>query len=171
MHLRSACFAEILISLFCIAACVCLRLLAERQVHTLNYPKDTQLNTPIPRTRTCGCAGSRPAQPCNFLYPIDFVVKHPVAPARLTGAHPGVGLNSCAFRADFGKHHAPAQSCKTSIARDGAGFPLCADRCLMLLLDMLSATRECVGGADRDRTGDPLLAKQVLSQLSYSPIH
>ena len=27
-----------------------------------------------------------------------------------------------------------------------------------------------VGGADRDRTGDPLLAKQVLSQLSYSPV-
>jgi len=27
------------------------------------------------------------------------------------------------------------------------------------------------GGADRDRTGDPLLAKQVLSQLSYSPIN
>ena len=27
------------------------------------------------------------------------------------------------------------------------------------------------GGADRDRTGDPLLAKQVLSQLSYSPVH
>src|SRR5215469_18910140 len=25
------------------------------------------------------------------------------------------------------------------------------------------------GGADRDRTGDPLLAKQVLSQLSYGP--
>ena len=28
---------------------------------------------------------------------------------------------------------------------------------------------EIFGGADRDRTGDPLLAKQVLSQLSYSP--
>ena len=27
-----------------------------------------------------------------------------------------------------------------------------------------------VGGADRARTDDPLLAKQVLSQLSYSPI-
>jgi hypothetical protein len=27
-----------------------------------------------------------------------------------------------------------------------------------------------IGGADRDRTGDPLLAKQVLSQLSYSPV-
>ena len=30
--------------------------------------------------------------------------------------------------------------------------------------------REKIGGADRDRTGDPLLAKQVLSQLSYSPL-
>jgi hypothetical protein len=32
-------------------------------------------------------------------------------------------------------------------------------------------TREClrIGGADRDRTDDPLLAKQMLSQLSYSP--
>ena len=26
-----------------------------------------------------------------------------------------------------------------------------------------------IGGAERDRTVDPLLAKQVLSQLSYSP--
>ena len=29
--------------------------------------------------------------------------------------------------------------------------------------------KEVVGGRDRDRTGDPLLAKQVLSQLSYTP--
>jgi hypothetical protein len=29
--------------------------------------------------------------------------------------------------------------------------------------------QEKVGGRDRDRTGDPLLAKQVLSQLSYTP--
>src|SRR5207302_4967619 len=28
---------------------------------------------------------------------------------------------------------------------------------------------ERFGGRDRDRTGDPLLAKQVLSQLSYTP--
>ena len=27
------------------------------------------------------------------------------------------------------------------------------------------------GGAGRDRTGDPLLAKEVLSQLSYSPLY
>ena len=30
-------------------------------------------------------------------------------------------------------------------------------------------TRHQNGGAERDRTADPLLAKQVLSQLSYSP--
>jgi hypothetical protein len=29
---------------------------------------------------------------------------------------------------------------------------------------------EKFGGAERDRTADPLLAKQVLSQLSYSPL-
>ena len=28
----------------------------------------------------------------------------------------------------------------------------------------------CVGGDKRDRTADPLLAKQVLSQLSYTPV-
>ena len=33
------------------------------------------------------------------------------------------------------------------------------------LLDLSSS----LGGAERDRTADPLLAKQVLSQLSYSP--
>ena len=33
-----------------------------------------------------------------------------------------------------------------------------------------AAKRAEHGGAERDRTADPLLAKQVLSQLSYSPI-
>ena len=28
---------------------------------------------------------------------------------------------------------------------------------------------ECIGGADRDRTGGLLVANQALSQLSYSP--
>ena len=32
-----------------------------------------------------------------------------------------------------------------------------------------SALRGQAGGADRARTGDPLVANQVLSQLSYSP--
>ena len=31
------------------------------------------------------------------------------------------------------------------------------------------STPKRIGGAERDRTADPLLAKQVLSQLSYSP--
>jgi hypothetical protein len=31
--------------------------------------------------------------------------------------------------------------------------------------------RQIDGGRDRDRTGDPLLAKQVLSQLSYTPTY
>ena len=29
--------------------------------------------------------------------------------------------------------------------------------------------QQFVGGGERDRTDDPLLAKQVLSQLSYTP--
>ncbi len=33
----------------------------------------------------------------------------------------------------------------------------------------LSRIYRLTSGADRDRTGDPLLAKQVLSQLSYRP--
>jgi hypothetical protein len=33
----------------------------------------------------------------------------------------------------------------------------------------LSSKTKKIGGADRDRTDDPLLAKQVLSQLSYAP--
>ena len=35
--------------------------------------------------------------------------------------------------------------------------------------DFATAAMGGVGGADRDRTDDPLLAKQMLSQLSYSP--
>ena len=33
----------------------------------------------------------------------------------------------------------------------------------------LGITRPALGGDERDRTDDPLLAKQVLSQLSYTP--
>ena len=46
------------------------------------------------------------------------------------------------------------------------GTQLSAKNLNLLLPDCLL---RCFGGADRDRTGDPLLAKQVLSQLSYSP--
>jgi hypothetical protein len=40
----------------------------------------------------------------------------------------------------------------------------------MHTLPFVGGSEEKSGGADRDRTGDPLLAKQVLSQLSYSPL-
>ena len=35
---------------------------------------------------------------------------------------------------------------------------------------LLRSTVAVFGGGRRDRTDDPLLAKQVLSQLSYAPI-
>ena len=40
---------------------------------------------------------------------------------------------------------------------------------IVQVLFLVSATIK-IGGADRDRTGDPLVANQVLSQLSYSPL-
>ena len=49
-------------------------------------------------------------------------------------------------------------------------------RCKLLFLSRISVFHQACsfntnqnGGAERDRTADPLLAKQVLSQLSYSP--
>src|SRR5450631_1159963 len=43
-------------------------------------------------------------------------------------------------------------------------------RCLHRHVRCPSAGRCRAGGANRDRTGDLLLAKQALSQLSYGPI-
>ena len=37
--------------------------------------------------------------------------------------------------------------------------------------DIPSSRHQNLGGAERDRTADPLLAKQVLSQLSYTPVY
>ncbi len=41
----------------------------------------------------------------------------------------------------------------------------------MSILDLISYSivKELFGGGERIRTDDPLLAKQVLSQLSYTP--
>jgi hypothetical protein len=43
-------------------------------------------------------------------------------------------------------------------------------KCPCFLTSFPATRHQEFGGADRDRTGDPLLAKQVLSQLSYSPL-
>lgn len=40
-------------------------------------------------------------------------------------------------------------------------------RCMRRFTSFPTSAR--IGGASRDRTDDPLLAKQVLSQLSYGP--
>ena len=53
------------------------------------------------------------------------------------------------------KHQNPANCCATRI---------------LMFKQVSNITFKRVGGAERDRTVDPLLAKQVLSQLSYSPI-
>ena len=60
---------------------------------------------------------------------------------------------SSAFRAFSAKAHNRTLSWPAAIDRRVRSLP---------------ASLTC-GGADRDRTDDPLLAKQVLSQLSYSP--
>jgi hypothetical protein len=81
-------------------------------------------------------------------YPINFVVKHP----------------------DFFVKEARPQAVETyQLAAQLAGR-------VSLLPDRHPYAEETIwkhrietGGADRDRTDDPLLAKQVLSQLSYSP--
>ena len=45
----------------------------------------------------------------------------------------------------------------------------CTHRLLQIVKE-LRRTEPIFGGGERDRTDDPLLAKQVLSQLSYTPM-
>ena len=44
-------------------------------------------------------------------------------------------------------------------------------RVLCVLFIQTKSSKEQNGGDNRDRTDDPLLAKQVLSQLSYTPVY
>ena len=62
----------------------------------------------------------------------------------------------------------PDQSSLHNVCRTGI-WPF--GRCKLLLLQRIFPHLDTnrIGGAERDRTADPLLAKQVLSQLSYSP--
>ena len=83
------------------------------------------------------------AQPCSYIYPIYSVVKHH-RQALLTSTPWGAGHNVCP--------RIKPQACT----------------CRLNLIQNRYLSRN--GGADRDRTDDILLAKQALSQLSYSPI-
>ena len=93
------------------------------------------------------------AQPCSYIYPIYSVVKN---------------------------HKRESHYCVVAIAPSGGssipaqGSNSASQQSLNLKQTSLGETSIDLssgdGGAERDRTVDPLLAKQVLSQLSYSPI-
>ena len=54
---------------------------------------------------------------------------------------------------------------------EGCAFALlCPLPCLLARRSPAPAVRQHPGGANRDRTGDLLRAKQALSQLSYGPV-
>ena len=53
--------------------------------------------------------------------------------------------------------------------RDQRRKPFFSSKDIFAHLNTSTGATSRIGGAERDRTADPLLAKQVLSQLSYSP--
>ncbi len=118
---------------------------------SVEYSKDTQQLTASNQDQP----GRRAAQPCSYIYPIYSVVKNRRA-FRIAAA-------SLWFRRTvraLGRlEHACSRFNLRAVARG-------------LNLEQVDASEILFesGGAERDRTVDPLLAKQVLSQLSYSPI-
>ena len=64
----------------------------------------------------------------------------------------------------------PDQSSLHDICRTGIRLKADAKLVFLQKTNAVSLNTNRFGGAERDRTADPLLAKQVLSQLSYSPI-
>jgi hypothetical protein len=145
---------------------MCLLLNLRGVNNTLNYPKDTQLNTPSLHTYL-RCE-ERPAQPCNFSYPIDFVVKHPVAPE--VNPVPTLRWVRTASPCGAVQRSKPIEAFIFKQFEFAHRSPLKPTAGLNGPPRAIIGETERFGGADRDRTGDPLLAKQVLSQLSYSPL-
>jgi hypothetical protein len=77
------------------------------------------------------------------------------APPSIPVFHPLVGL---------GRFELPTSRLSSARSDQLSYRPGSEDRCLLDLMEPSGP-----GGAERNRTVDPLLAKQVLSQLSYSP--
>ena len=50
-----------------------------------------------------------------------------------------------------------------------SGVPTCLSDCAVYSCGCAPRKRRGIGGAEEARTPDPLLAKEVLSQLSYGP--
>ena len=89
------------------------------------------------------------AQPCSYIYPIYSVVKNRLRCNTVATLRPSGALETCSslntrFISWMNQTLKLEQVCSMSFVENG--------------------------GADRDRTDDILLAKQALSQLSYSPI-
>jgi hypothetical protein len=93
------------------------------------------------------------AQPCSYIYPIYSVVKN----------HGANRITALSLRTLRCLEH----SCSRFNLRKLSQKLNLKQLSLDLHIDM---PIEKYGGAERDRTVDPLLAKQVLSQLSYSPL-
>jgi hypothetical protein len=84
------------------------------------------------------------AQPCSYIYPIYSVVKNRLRQRLVVATHSGVRLRHAQGSESLYRESQPQAGLLRIPLRDG--------------------------GADRDRTDDILLAKQALSQLSYSPV-
>ena len=93
---------------------------------------------------------------------------HHIRPAR-----PSMGsqeLGSDALGRTQNTWKPPDQSSLHDICRTGTRLKADAKLVFLQKTNAVSLNTNRFGGAERDRTADPLLAKQVLSQLSYSPI-
>lgn len=113
--------------------------------------------------------------------------RHQQRTTRVTGFPPTSDPSVISSRLDLQKHHqdqARTSAIKSPIPgslqinllftiRTKQANSLKRDAKLFSSKDMTPFSRHQmrIGGAERDRTADPLLAKQVLSQLSYSPNH
>jgi hypothetical protein len=85
------------------------------------------------------------AQPCSYIYPIYSVVKNRLRQRLVAATRSGARLRQAQGSESLRRESQPrAGLLRNTFIRDG--------------------------GADRDRTDDILLAKQALSQLSYSPV-
>jgi hypothetical protein len=98
---------------------MCLLLNLRGVVHTLNYPKDTQLNTTVPDTNLRYCASrllrKSPAQPCNF-FTQSISLSNIQLHRRLIRCPPWGGLNSFADCSALLKDQSPCRL--SSLNRD-----------------------------------------------------
>ena len=113
-----------------------------------------------------------------------FPKEHQQRPTRATGFLPTSGPSFVSGRLDHPRHHwnrlrtwvktqtwkPPDQSSLHDFCRTGTNAKASC-KLLSSSEGYPGSTPKRIGGAERDRTADPLLAKQVLSQLSYSPNH